>query len=103
MSDELTLEEVRRLAFDAYNTATVPAFYAMTDAALMAFAKAVRGEARQPKGTAIEISLLREFSQAMEDAGDWPDTSDERERLKRLVDSVRKHLVNNHTTHQTGD
>lgn len=38
------------------------------------------------------VELLREFSEAMSDAGDWPDTYDERERLKVLVDRVRFYL-----------
>ena len=35
--------------------------------------------------------LLKEFDEAMSDADDWPDTFDERMRLKRLVDKVRAH------------
>lgn len=35
------------------------------------------------------LRLLREFDEAMGDSDDWPDTLDERERLKRLVGEVR--------------
>lgn len=35
--------------------------------------------------------LLKEFDEAMSDADDWPDTFDERMRLKQLVDKVRAH------------
>lgn len=38
------------------------------------------------------IDLLSEFSEAMSDSGDWPDTYDERTRLKSLVDRVRFYL-----------
>ena len=35
MSENFTTEEVGKMAFEAYNTSTVPAFMAMTDAALI--------------------------------------------------------------------
>lgn len=95
MTHHITDEQIFEAAEEHSNSSAGPVgetsdFWVFEREELLVFVHHVLALAEPAPHGAID--LLSEFSEAMSDSGDWPDTYDERTRLKSLVDRVRFYL-----------